>query len=74
LEELNTSADHRTRVINWLEAKITYGIANGFGGAAQRSQAWRVQDTYRTSKSATMKRYINKRESPPCPIEEKKIY
>jgi hypothetical protein len=72
--ELNTTPDHRTRVINWLEAKITDGMVNGFGGVAQRLQAWRVQNTYMTSKSAAMKRYINKRESRPCLIEEEKIY
>jgi hypothetical protein len=59
-EELNTSADHRTKVIGWLEAKIADGIANEFGEVAQRLQAWRVQDAYRTSKSAAMKRYIHK--------------
>jgi hypothetical protein len=43
--EMNETRDQRTMVINWLEAKITDGMANGFGGAAQRLPAWRVQDT-----------------------------
>jgi hypothetical protein len=72
-EELNQPGDHRTRVIGWLEAKIFEEIAKDSEGVAKRLQAWRVQDTYRTSKSVAMKRYVNKRESPPCPIEENEI-
>jgi hypothetical protein len=71
--ELNTSGDHRTRVIEWLEAKITDEIVKEFQGVAQRLQALRVQDTYQTSESAAMKRHINKREWPLCPIEKEKI-
>jgi hypothetical protein len=72
-EELNTRKDHRTKVIEWMEAKIIEEIAKDPEGVAKRLQAWRIQDRYRISKSVAMKRYINKRESPPCPIEEEKI-
>jgi hypothetical protein len=48
-------------------------IAKGSEEMMKRVQAWKVQDTYRISKNAAMKRYINKRESPPCPIEEEKV-
>jgi hypothetical protein len=39
----------------------------------KRFQAWRVQDIYRNSKSAATKKYINKKESPSCPIDEENI-
>jgi hypothetical protein len=44
--ELNTSEDHRTGVIQWLEAKITDEIAKGSEGVTKRLQAWKIQDTY----------------------------
>jgi hypothetical protein len=71
--ELNTLEDHRRRVIGWLDAKITCELAKGSKGIAKRLQTWRVQDTYRISRSAATKRYINNRESSPGPIEEKDI-
>jgi hypothetical protein len=71
---LNTVEEYRTKVIEWLDAKITEGITKGFEEMAEKYRDWIVQDTYRISKSAAMKRYINKKESPPCPIEEGKIY
>jgi hypothetical protein len=71
--ELNTSGDHRTRVIGWFEAKIVDEIANGFEGMGRRLQEWKFQDRYRISKSAAMKSQINKRESPSCRIEEEEI-
>jgi hypothetical protein len=73
-EELKSREEHRTRVIDWLDAKIADEIAKGFKGVTARLQASKIQDIYRTSKSAAMKRYINKRESPSCPIDEVEIY
>jgi hypothetical protein len=72
-EELNTPGDHRKKVIEWLEAKIFEETAKDFQGVAKRLQTWTVQETSRTSKSVAMKRYVNKRESPPFPIEEEEI-
>jgi hypothetical protein len=63
-----------TRVIDWLDGRIADKIAKGFKGVAARLQTSKIQDTYRISKSAAMKRYTNKRESPPCPIEKVEIY
>jgi hypothetical protein len=67
-EILNISEEHRTRVIEWLDARITEEIAKEFEDMAGKYREWKVQDTYRKSKSTAMKRFINKKESPPCPI------
>jgi hypothetical protein len=45
-------------------------ITKGFKAREARLQASKIQHMCRTSKSASMKRYINKRESPPCPIDK----
>jgi hypothetical protein len=65
-DDLNSSPDHRKRVIDWLEAKLMDTLADEKNQVMKRFQAWKVQDTYRISKSAAMKRFINKKESPPC--------
>jgi hypothetical protein len=73
-EELKSTEECRTRVIDWLAARIADEIAEGFKGVAPKLQAPKIQDTYRISKSEAMKRYINKRESPPYPIGEVEVY
>jgi hypothetical protein len=73
-EELKSTEEHRTKVIDWLDAGITDEIAKGFKGVTARLQTSKIQDAYRTSKSAVMKKCINKRESSPCPIDEVEIY
>jgi hypothetical protein len=37
---------------------------------ADRIRTREIQDTYWTSKSIKMKRYINRKESLPCPIDQ----
>jgi hypothetical protein len=71
---LNSTEEHGTKAIDWLDARIVDKIAKRFKGIAARLQASKIQDTYRTSKNAPMKRYINKRESLRCPIDEVEIY
>jgi hypothetical protein len=69
---LNISENHHRRIIGWLEAKFMDKIANGFKGVGKRLQAWKVQDTYRTSKNVAMKRHVNKRKLPPCQLKTRK--
>jgi hypothetical protein len=71
---LNSSPDERVRFIEWLDGKITEAITNETKETAERFKRSRIQDTYRTSKSIAMKKYINKQESPPCPIDQDRIY
>jgi hypothetical protein len=71
--DLNTIPDHRRHVVDWLEAKLVGALADETNQVMKRFQAWKIQETYRTSKSAAMRRFINKKESPPCQIEEEKI-
>jgi hypothetical protein len=53
--------------------RIAEEIAKGFKRVAARLEASKIQDIYPTSKSTAKKRYINKRELPPCPIDEVEI-
>jgi uncharacterized C2H2 Zn-finger protein len=68
-EAMNTSEDHRGRVIEWLESLMMTEVEAEVEGMTERMQAQRVQEAYRTSKSIAMRRYVDKVQSPPCPIE-----
>jgi hypothetical protein len=70
---LNSTRDQRTKFIDWLDRKITEAIADETKGMTERFTRQKIQDTYRTSKSTVMKKYINKQESPPCPIDQNVI-
>jgi hypothetical protein len=48
---------------------ITTEIGEEFYGMNQRMQTQKVQESYNTSKSIEMKRYVDKLQSPPCQIE-----
>jgi hypothetical protein len=72
-EELNTSEEHRGRVIEWLDAMISTQISSELHGLTERTQTLKVQDAYRTSKGIAMRRYIDKVEAPQCQIEKDKI-
>jgi hypothetical protein len=71
-KEPNSTEEHRTRVIDWVDAKIADEMAKGFKGAAVTGQASKIDDTRKPKRAAT-KRSINMRESPPCPIDESDI-
>jgi hypothetical protein len=45
-EELNSTEEHWTRIIDWLDGKIADEIAKGFRGVATRLQASKIQETY----------------------------
>jgi hypothetical protein len=72
-EELNTSNEHRDRVIEWLDGLISSHVTGEQAQLNERAQALRVQDAYRTSKSIAMKRYVDKVQSPQCRIEKEEI-
>jgi hypothetical protein len=68
-EELNTNADHRSQVIEWLDAMITTQVEGEIGEMNKKSHALKVQEAYRTSKGIAMRRFIDKEQSPQCQIE-----
>jgi hypothetical protein len=71
--ELNTSEEHWGRVIEWLDAVISTQVTGELEDRGERTQALKVQDAYRTSKTIAMRRYIDKIQSPQCPIEQEVI-
>jgi hypothetical protein len=54
--ELNTSVDHRRRVIEWLDAMISMKISGELEGMGERMQTPKVREAYRTSPSIAMRR------------------
>jgi hypothetical protein len=72
-EQLNTSEEHRGRVIEWLDAMISTQVTAELDGLRERTQALKVQEAYRVSKSVAMKRYIDTVQSPPCQIDREAL-
>jgi hypothetical protein len=58
--ELNTSVDHRRRVIDWLDAMISAKVSGELEGMNERMQTQRVREAYCTSPSIAMRRYVDK--------------
>jgi hypothetical protein len=58
-EALNTSADHRTRVIDWLEGLLTSQVSDEIEEMNKKASALKLQESYRTSKGITMRRHID---------------
>jgi hypothetical protein len=71
--ELNTNADHRSKVIEWLDAMLTMQVSGGIEEMNKKVSALKIQEAYRTSKGITMKRYIDKGQSPQCQIEMENV-
>jgi hypothetical protein len=69
-EALNTTEDHRRRVIEWLTATIESEVSEGISTMNERLQSEKVCESYRTSKKARMRRYIEKVHSAPCSINK----
>jgi hypothetical protein len=66
---MNTSLDHRSRVIEWLDSMIETHLSHLLEGMSAKFHEQRVQECYRASKSIAMRRYVNTKESPTCPID-----
>jgi hypothetical protein len=62
--ELNTNADHRSRVTEWLEAMLTVQVPGEIEEMNKKTNTLKIQEAYRTSKGITMRRYIDKEQSP----------
>jgi hypothetical protein len=73
LEALNTSVDHRTKVIEWLEAILMTQVSGEIEEMNKRASALKIQESYRMSKGITMRRYIDKERSPQCEIETAEV-
>jgi 3-dehydroquinate dehydratase len=67
--ELNTDAGHRSKVIEWLDAMLTVQVSGEIEEMNKRANALKIQEAYRTSKGITMRRYIDKEQSPQCQID-----
>jgi hypothetical protein len=67
---MNRPVDHRTRVIDWLDAMISAKVSGELEGMNERTwtQTQKVREAYRTSPSIATRRYVDKAESPQCPI------
>jgi hypothetical protein len=72
-EEMNTAADHRQRVIEWLDSVIFSQVEGEIEGITKQMQAQKVQEAYRTTKSIAMKRYIDKKSMPQCDIDKGQV-
>jgi hypothetical protein len=72
--ELNTSSDHRDRVIEWLESLITSELNGELEEMNKQLHTQVVREAYNTTKGITMRRYINKKQSPPCAINKEEIH
>jgi hypothetical protein len=57
-------------VIEWLDAMISAHLSQELEEMNKRSQALKVQEAYRTSKSIAMKRFVDKEQSPQCQIDK----
>jgi hypothetical protein len=68
-QSLNTSEEHRNRVIEWLETLIGTQVEGEIQEISKRTQALKVQEAYRTFKGISMRRFINKEQSPQCQFD-----
>jgi hypothetical protein len=57
---LTTNSDHRSKVIEWLDAMLTTQVSGEIDQMNKKASALKIQETYSTSKGITMKRYIDK--------------
>jgi hypothetical protein len=87
--ELNRVEEYQKRVTEWLETMITEQVTGEIEeknklkqgqeqGEEQsqrqtKAQALKIQEAYRTSKGITMRRYIEKEQSPQCQIEMERV-
>jgi hypothetical protein len=71
--EMNTAADHRQKVVDWVESLIVMEVAGEIEGLGKQMQAERVREAYRTTKSIAMKRYVDKKNSPQCDISKEEV-
>jgi hypothetical protein len=72
-EALNTSADHRTRMIEWLEAILTTQVFGEIKEMNKKSSALKIRESYRTSKRITIRKYIDKKQSLQRQIEIEEV-
>jgi hypothetical protein len=71
--ERNTSVDHRRRVFDRLDAMISTKISGELKGMNERMQIQKVREAYRNSPSIAMRRYVDKVQSPQCPIGKETV-
>jgi hypothetical protein len=60
-------------VIEWLEAILTTQVSGEIEEMNKKAIAMKLQESSRTSKGITMRRYIDKEQSPQCQIEMEEV-
>jgi hypothetical protein len=60
-------------VIEWLEAILTTQVSGEIKEMNKKASALKIQESYRTSKGITVRRYIDKAQSPQCQIEMEEV-
>jgi hypothetical protein len=73
-QTLNTSPDRIENVIEWLESLIISELEGELKATADLLHKQMVTEAYNTTKSIAMRRYINKKHSPPCAIDKDQIH
>jgi hypothetical protein len=71
--QLNSSEEHRGRVIEWLDTMVSTQVTAELDGLRERTQALKIQDAYRVSNSIAMKRYVDTVQGPPCQIDREAL-
>jgi hypothetical protein len=66
--ELNTSVNQRRRVIDWMDVMISAKSSGELEGMNERMQTQNVREADRMSPSIAMRSYVDKVQSPQCPI------
>jgi hypothetical protein len=56
-------------MIEWMDEMISTKVTEELSQMNERMQVWKVQEAYRTSMSIAMRRYVDKVQSPQCPID-----
>jgi hypothetical protein len=72
-EELNTTSEHREKVIEWLDTLIMANLTEELTTMTGKLHEQVVVEAYNTLKGLAMKRYIKKRHYAPCPIDKAEI-
>jgi hypothetical protein len=73
-QELDTNAEQRARTAEWLEAMITSQLNDEVEKISTNYSALNVQESWRTSKGPTLRRYITKEVSPKCTIDPQELF
>jgi hypothetical protein len=72
-QELNPDESRCSRAINWLDMLITTQVEGAIHEMNKKAQVLQIQEAHRPLKTATMRRFIDKKQSPQCQIDMAKV-